>query len=210
MLAVCLYLMQGTPYIYEGEELGMTNAHFTSIGQYRDIEALDTYHDFTTCKGFTPQDTLELLAPKSRDNARTPMQWTAGPNAGFTTGTPWIEVNPNHDTINADACLADKESVYYYYKKLIELRYTLPIITDGRYELLDPADEKVYAYLRKGEGETLAVVANFTAEELDYTLPASVQWEHSEPVLSNDAAAPAQLGRTLHLKPYGAYVYVLH
>lgn len=209
MLGTVLHMMQGTPYVYEGEELGMTNAHFTRLDQYRDLEALDIYHDFTTRKGFTPEDTLELLALKSRDNARTPMQWTAGPNAGFTTGTPWIPMSDNYQTINAEACLTDPDSVYYYYKKLIELRHTLPIITDGEYELLDPADEKVYAYLRKGEGETLAVIANFTAEELDYTLPASVQWTSSEPVLSNDDKAPAQLSRTLHLKPYGAYVYVL-
>ena len=186
----------------------MTNAHFTSLDQYRDIEALDIYHDFTTRKGFSPKDTLELLALKSRDNARTPMQWNDGPNAGFTTGTPWILVIDNYKTINAEACLADQDSVYYY-KKLIELRHTMPLVTDGIYELLDAANEKVYAYLRKGEGETLVVAANFTAEELDYTLPASVQWNSSEPVISNDAAAPAQLPRTLHLKPYGAYVYVL-
>lgn len=209
MLGTVLHMMQGTPYVYEGEELGMTNAHFTRLDQYRDLEALDIYHDFTTRKGFTPEDTLELLALKSRDNARTPMQWTAGPNAGFTTGTPWIPMSDNYQTINAEACLADQDSVYYYYKKLIELRHTLPIITDGVYELLDPADEKVYAYLRKGEDETLVVVANFTAEALDYTLPDPVQWASSELVLSNDDKAPAQLGRTLHLKPYGAYVYVV-
>lgn len=208
MLGTVLHMMQGTPYVYEGEEPGMTNAHFTSLDQYRDIEALDIYHDFTTRKGFSPKDTLELLALKSRDNARTPMQWNDGPNAGFTTGTPWIPVIDNYKTINAEACLADQDSVYYY-KKLIELRHTMPLVTDGIYELLDAANEKVYAYLRKGEGETLVVAANFTAEELDYTLPASVQWNSSEPVISNDAAAPAQLPRTLHLKPYGAYVYVL-
>ena len=208
MLGTVLHMMQGTPYVYEGEEPGMTNAHFTSLDQYRDIEALDIYHDFTTRKGFSPKDTLELLALKSRDNARTPMQWNDGPNAGFTTGTPWILVIDNYKTINAEACLADQDSVYYY-KKLIELRHTMPLVTDGIYELLDAANEKVYAYLRKGEGETLVVAANFTAEELDYTLPASVQWNSSEPVISNDAAAPAQLPRTLHLKPYGAYIYVL-
>lgn len=208
MLGTVLHMMQGTPYVYEGEELGMTNVHFTSLEQYRGLEALDIYHDFTTRKGFSPKDTLELLALKSRDNARTPMQWNAGPQARFTTGTPWIEVNANYPTINAESCLADPDSVYYY-KKLIELRHTMPLITDGEYELLDPADEKVYVYLRKGEHETLVVAANFTAKELNYTLPETVQWSTSEPVISNDAAAPAQLSRTLHLKPYGAYVYVL-
>ena len=124
MLGTVLHMMQGTPYVYEGEEPGMTNAHFTSLDQYRDIETLDIYHDFTTRKGFSPKDTLELLALKSRDNARTPMQWNDGPNAGFTTGTPWIPVIDNYKTINAEACLADQDSVYYYYKKLIELMFS--------------------------------------------------------------------------------------
>ena len=209
MLGTVLHMMQGTPYVYEGEELGMTNANFTRLDQYRDLEALDIYHDFTTRKGFTPEDTLALLALKSRDNSRTPMQWTAGEHAGFTTGTPWIGVNENYKTINAEAALADPESVFYYYQKLIALRHTRPVVTDGVYKLLDADNEKVYSYLRVGEDETLVVVANFTAETLDYTLDAAVPEGESELVISNYADAPAALPRTLTLPPYGAYVYAV-
>ena len=209
MLGTVLHMMQGTPYVYEGEELGMTNANFTRLDQYRDLEALDIYHDFTTRKGFTPEDTLALLALKSRDNSRTPMQWTAGEHAGFTTGTPWIGVNENYKTINAEAALADPESVFYYYQKLIARRHTRPVVTDGVYKLLDADNEKVYSYLRVGEDETLVVVANFTAETLDYTLDAAVPEGESELVISNYADAPAALPRTLTLPPYGAYVYAV-
>ena len=209
MLGTVLHMLQGTPYVFEGEELGMTNANFTRLDQYRDLEALDIYHDFTTRKGFTPKDTLELLALKSRDNARTPMQWNAGTHAGFTTGTPWISVNENYRTINAEAALADPESVFYYYQRLIALRHTRPVVTDGVYKLLDADNEKVYSYLRVGEDETLVVVANFTAETLDYTLDAAVSEGESELVISNYYDAPAALPRALTLPPYGAYVYAV-
>ena len=209
ILGTVLHMLQGTPYVFEGEELGMTNANFTRLDQYRDLEALDIYHDFTTRKGFTPKDTLELLALKSRDNARTPMHWNAGTYAGFTTGTPWISVNENYRTINAEAALADPESVFYYYQRLIALRHTRPVVTDGVYKLLDADNEKVYSYLRVGEDETLVVVANFTAETLDYTLDAAVPEGESELVISNYYNAPAALPRTLTLPPYGAYVYAV-
>ena len=209
MLAVCLHLMQGTPYVYEGEEIGMTNAHFSSIDQYVDVEALDTYRDFTERKGFSPADTLELLALKSRDNARTPMQWTAGHAAGFTTGEPWIQTSGNEGQINVEAAMADNDSVWHFYQRLIALRHERASVTDGRYELLAPADEKVYAYLRRADDETLVVLCNFSDEEVAFELPAEVTWDASELVISNEPDAAPELTRTVTLAPYAAHVYAI-
>ncbi len=207
MLGTVLHMMQGTPYIYEGEELGMTNAFFDKIEDYRDIEALDIFKDFTTRKGFSEKDTLDLLRLKSRDNSRTPMQWDASENAGFTEGTPWINVIDNYKEINAEACIEDPDSVFYYYQKLINLRHEMPIITEGEYELLDADNEKVYSYLRKGEGETLVVVANFTDETISYQVEEKVQAKESSLVISNYKDAPDQFSNHLTLKPYEVCVY---
>ena len=208
MLGTILHMMQGTPYIYEGEELGMTNAHFKSIEEYKDVEALDIFRDFTERKGFSEKDTLELLSLKSRDNARTPMQWDDTANAGFTEGTPWIGVNKNYKEINAEQCLADPDSIFYYYQELIRLRHEMPIITDGVYELLDQENESVYAYLRKGEKETLLVVGNFTDEPINYHVDENVQAAKSRLLISNYNAAET-LERDFALEPYGACVYLL-
>lgn len=207
MLGTVLHMMQGTPYIFEGEELGMTNAFFDKIEDYRDIEALDIFKDFTERKGFSEADTLELLRLKSRDNARTPMQWDDSEKAGFTEGTPWISVNPNHREINAKACLEDEKSVFYYYQKLIKLRHEMPIITDGVYELLDADNEQVYTYLRRGKNETLVVLANFTEETIMYRL--GDEWKEKEGrlLLSNYETAPETFSGEITLEPYGAYVY---
>lgn len=207
MLGTVLHMMQGTPYIFEGEELGMTNAFFDKIEDYRDIEALDIFKDFTERKGFSEADTLELLRLKSRDNARTPMQWDDSEKAGFTEGTSWISVNPNHREINAKACLEDENSVFYYYQKLIKLRHEMPIITDGVYELLDADNEQVYTYLRRGKNETLVVLANFTEETIMYRL--GDEWKEKEGrlLLSNYEAAPETFSGEITLEPYGAYVY---
>ena len=207
MLGTVLHMMQGTPYIFEGEELGMTNAFFDKIEDYRDIEALDIFKDFTERKGFSEADTLELLRLKSRDNARTPMQWDDSEKAGFTEGTPWISVNPNHREINAKACLGDENSVFYYYQKLIKLRHEMPIITDGVYELLDADNEQVYTYLRRGKNETLVVLANFTEETIMYRL--GDEWKEKEGrlLLSNYETAPETFSGEITLEPYGAYVY---
>lgn len=207
MLGTVLHMMQGTPYIFEGEELGMTNAFFDKIEDYRDIEALDIFKDFTERKGFSEADTLELLRLKSRDNARTPMQWDDSEKAGFTEGTPWIGVNPNHREINAKACLEDENSVFYYYQKLIKLRHEMPIITDGVYELLDADNEQVYTYLRRGKNETLVVLANFTEKTIMYRL--GDEWKEKEGrlLLSNYETAPETFSGEITLEPYGAYVY---
>ena len=207
MLGTALHMLQGTPYIYEGEEIGMTNAFFDKIEDYRDVEALDIFKDFTGRKGFSAKDTLELLRLKSRDNSRTPMQWNTEKNAGFTDGEPWIAVNDNYKTINAEVAVKDPESVFFYYKKLVQLRHEVPVITDGVYKLLDADNEKVYTYLRKNADETLLVICNFTKETIDYPVGDFVEATQGTLLISNYDDAPQQYADAIELKPYGAYVY---
>lgn len=170
MLATCLHMMKGSPYIYQGEELGMTNAYFDQIEDYRDIESINAYHQYTENGLVTKGDMMRYLKEISRDNARTPMQWDASANAGFTTGTPWIRVNPNYTAINAEAELADPDSVFYYYQKLIALRHTHPIIVYGKFEGLLEDSASIYAYRRVLDGQTLTVACNFTEKEQPCTL----------------------------------------
>ncbi len=181
MLATMLYGLQGTPYIFQGEELGMTNIRL-DIGQYKDIEIHNLYRE-RTAMGYSHRAVMESIWARGRDNARTPMQWTAGENAGFTTGTPWMCVNENHRWINAEAALADPDSVFYHYQKLIGLRKSLRVFRDGSFELLCPADEKIFAYTRDTEREHLLVVCNFTAETLDFEVPE--RFHGSQLLLSN-------------------------
>ena len=207
MLGTALHMLQGTPYIYEGEEIGMTNAFFNKIEDYRDVEALGIFKDFTGRKGFSTKDTLELLRLKSRDNARTPMQWSTEKNAGFSEAESWIAVNDNYKTINAEASVKDPKSVFSYYKKLVQLRHEVSVITDGVYKLLDADNEKVYTYLRKNEDETLLVICNFTKETIDYPVGDFVEATQGTLLISNYADAPQQYADAIELKPYGAYVY---
>ncbi len=169
MLATMLHGMQGTPYIYQGEELGMTNIKLP-LEEYVDVEIHNLFRD-RTAEGYSPEAVMESIWKRGRDNARTPMQWTAGENAGFTTGKPWLKVNPNHTEINAEAALADPDSVFYYYQKLIELRKSLPVFREGSFELLCPEDEKVFAYTRDMENAHLLVVCNFTSEAVAFEIP---------------------------------------
>ena len=164
MLGTCLHMLQGTPYIYQGEELGMTNAGFTRMDQYRDIEALNAYRDFVGGGVFDHDYMMSCLRYKSRDNARTPMQWDDSPYAGFSDVEPWIEVNENYHQINAASQLADPDSVFHYYQKLIRLRKEHPVIVYGHYELLDADNEAVFTYTREYEGKKLLCVCNFTGE----------------------------------------------
>ena len=169
MLATMAHGMQGTPYIYQGEELGMTNIRLP-IEEYVDLEIHNVYRE-RTAAGYAPETVMESIYARGRDNARTPMQWTCGENAGFTTGKPWLPVNENHALINAEAALADPDSVFRYYQKLIELRKTYEVFRHGRFELLDPKDEKIFAYTRDTQTEHLLVVCNFTGETLDFEVP---------------------------------------
>lgn len=170
MLAACTHLMRGTPYIYQGEELGMTNAYYTSIDQYRDVESLN-YYRIMLENGKTQREALNILGQRSRDNGRTPMQWDHTPRAGFTTGTPWIGLPDNYRTINAEAELADEDSIFYFYQKLIRLRKELPVIAEGRIQFLCPEDDRIIAYRRYDADSELLVLCNFTDAPVEVALP---------------------------------------
>ena len=169
MLGTMLHGMEGTPYIYQGEELGMTNIRL-EIGEHVDLETLNVYQERIE-QGYAEEDVMASIRARSRDNARTPIQWTAGENAGFTTGKPWMPVNPNYTEINAEAAMADPDSVFHYYRQLIELRKTYEVFRSGTFTLLCPEDEKIFAYTRDTEQEHLLVVCNFTDETLDFHAP---------------------------------------
>ena len=164
-------------------------------------------YDRLIAEGKTDAQALEQINRERREHSRTPMQWDASENAGFSEAQPWIRVNANYKKINVENALADSDSVFYYYQKLIALRHELPIITDGVYELLDAENEKIYAYLRKGEKESLIVLCNFTDETVEYEVDESVKAERSELVISNYKDAPEKFASKITMKPYGAYVY---
>jgi glucan 1,6-alpha-glucosidase len=169
-LATMLHGMEGTPYIYQGEELGMTNIRLP-VDRYDDVETRNFYKD-RIARGDPQTSVMESIYRRSRDNARTPMQWTAGENAGFTTGTPWLPVNENHKKINAEAALRDPDSIFYHYQKLIALRKALPVLQDGDFTLLLPEHPHIFAYKRVLGDQTLLVVCNLSAETIAFTAPA--------------------------------------
>ncbi|PTM21239.1 glucohydrolase [Lactobacillus sp. PFC-70] len=200
-LGTTLHMLQGTPYVYEGEELGMPNAHYTQLSQYEDLESINFYHELVEQKKLVDGPTmLKYLAHMSRDNARTPMPWDATANAGFTDGTPWFALNPTYPTINAQAALADPDSVFYYYQKLIKLRHQTPIIRYGTYQEVDPDDEAVFTFRRHYQGQTLLVMTNFTDQsvERDYG-----QAQATQRLIGNYAD---DQGTTL--RPYESKVYL--
>ena len=196
MLATMLHGMQGTPYIYQGEELGMTNLKLP-LEQYVDVEIHNFFRD-RTAQGYSPESAMESIWARGRDNARTPMQWTAEENAGFTTGKPWLSINPNHTTVNAEAALADPDSIFYHYQKLIALRKNHDVFRDGRFTLLCPEDEAVFAYTRDTEEEHLLVVCNFTGMTQPFAVPEG--YETGELLISNYG------NRSSVLRPYEAYM----
>ncbi len=183
MLATCLHLMKGTPYIYQGEEFGMTNTHFPTPDDLYDIQAINAYQQYVVEEKIVDGPTmLSYFDEMSRDNARTPVQWDDSENAGFTTGKPWIPVNPNYKEINAKAAMADPDSVFHYYKKLIALRHTLPIIPYGVFEPLLEDSESIYAYRRHLDGQVLTVACNFTDKEVSCDL---FEGQKGEEIISN-------------------------
>ncbi|WP_461011302.1 glycoside hydrolase family 13 protein [Streptomyces capparidis] len=207
MLGTVLHLHRGTPYIYQGEELGMTNAPFASVDDFRDIESLNHYAQ-AVAAGTPPEQVLAGLRAMGRDNARTPMQWDDSPHAGFTAGTPWIPVNPNHRWINAAAASADPASVYHHYRRLIELRHTEPAVVHGDFTMLLPDDERVYAFLRRHEDVELLVLGNFGGEDAPVDLPDAAEWARAELLLSNVPPEPADgPGDALVLRPWEARVH---
>lgn len=194
MLAITLHFLQGTPYIYQGEEIGMTNLYLDDISQYRDIESTNAYQIMSE-NGFTNDAILDILQDKSRDNSRSPVQWDDSENAGFTTGTPWIDVAKNYKQINVKQALADKNSVFYTYQKLIELRHNLDIITYGEVKPLLEEHPQIFAYERKLDDKSILVLANFTDEAVD--VPSSIDIEGS--ILINNGTYHSNV-----LEPYQA------
>ncbi|HGH7175614.1 TPA: alpha,alpha-phosphotrehalase [Bacillus wiedmannii] len=207
MLATAMHMLQGTPYIYQGEEIGMTNPKFESIEQYRDVESLNIY-DIKREEGLSKEAIIGILKQKSRDNSRTPMQWNEEMNSGFTTSTPWISVAENFTEINVEKALEDKESVFYHYKKLIELRKTYDVITEGEYAILDENHPKIWAYTRIVNDEVLLVINNFYGEEITYSVPVHVQVDgmKQEVLLSNYKDSSNDITK-LDLRPYESIVY---
>ena len=198
-LAVALHGLQGTPYIYQGEELGMTNAPYP-VEELRDLESINAYNEMVE-QGMSESDALAAIHRMMRDNARTPMQWTDGPHAGFTSGTPWMMVNPNYTRINAAAALADPDSVFYTYQKLIALRKAHPVFVEGDFTLLCPEDEQVFAYLRRGAGQELLAAVNLSGRSAPFTLPDA--FAGCEPLLATQGAPQAGV-----LRPWEAQLYL--
>ncbi len=208
MLATVLHLHRGTPYVYQGEELGMTNAPFDSIGDFRDIQSLNHYAE-AVGTGSDPETVLNALRVSGRDNARTPMQWDDTKNAGFTTGTPWISVNPNHEEINAQAAFADDDSVFHHYRRLIELRRTEPAVAHGDFHMLLADHDQVYAFTRRHGTTELLLLANFSGEPVTIEVPDADRWQAAELVLANYPIDTAENLRELTLRPFEACVYRL-
>lgn len=204
MLATCLHMMQGTPYIYQGQELGMTNVPFKSIEDFRDLDSINAYQELVKEKGiFTDEEMLHYLRLRSRDNARTPFQWDDTENGGFTTGTPWIMVNPNYREINAKEQMSNPDSVFRYYQALIRLRREYPVIVYGTYDLLLPESEEIYAYTRTLDKEKLLVLCNYASEEQTVELPE--EFVKAYALISNCKVVRA--GAKAVLPPYAAVVY---
>ena len=205
MLATCLHMMQGTPYIYQGEELGMTNVPFQSLDDFRDIESINAYHEYTQSGQIASEDMMRYLHYKSRDNARTPMQWNNTANAGFTTGTPWIMVNPNYPKINAKEQVERPDSIFHYYQKLIKLRKAHEIIVYGSYQLLLPDDPNLYVYTRELAEEKLLVICNFTDTRQSFTLPSDWNSDQMHCLIANYPERVPE--KQMLLNPYEALVY---
>ena len=204
MLATCLLSLQGTPYIYEGDELGMTNAYFKDLSQYRDIESLNAFKELTGAGLISADEMMECLALRSRDNARTPVQWDDSPNAGFTTGTPWIEVNPNYTAINAAAEEKDPDSVLNYYKQMITLRKSHLGLIYGSFQLLAEENPQVFAYRRTlaETGENYLIACNFSDKVAAFTIPADFAGARR---LIGNYPDTAPTG-AVTLRPYEAFV----
>jgi oligo-1,6-glucosidase len=209
MLATLLHTLKGTPYIYQGEEIGMTNVKFDSIDRYKDIETLNMYRDAVGQQGKSVEQVMESIYVKGRDNARTPMQWDASDNGGFTTGTPWIESNSNYATINAELAVQDPQSIFNYYKKLIALRKQHEVMVYGDYELWLENHDSIYAYTRKLGEEIWLVILNFFKEPVTFELPTQLQHETRELIISNYEVDADQSISSFGLRPYEARVYRL-
>ena len=205
MLATVLHGLQGTPYIYQGEEFGMTNPYFDDINKYRDVESHNIYK-IKEKEGLSNKEILDILMQKSRDNSRTPMQWDNSKNARFTTGTPWIGIPDNYRKINAEAALNDENSIFYHYKKLINLRKNEELMVIGKYEDIDLENEKVYAYRRVGDNGELVIISNFYENPVEFNVK-GLNLNNAEVLLSNYKTEPEISEEKIFLKPYEAVIF---
>lgn len=207
MLASTLHGLQGTPYIYQGEEIGMTNPGYQHIDDYQDVESRNIFA-IKQAEGMSEAEILAILSAKSRDNSRTPMQWSAAPNAGFTSGTPWLKPAANYPEINAEAALADQHSVFWHYRDLIALRKAHPIFTQGDYQELLTGHPQIWAYARRAHGQTLLVVSNFYGEPVEFALPAELQSGEARLLLGNYPDSPAR-PQSCKLRPYESLIWLM-
>ncbi|KJD45821.1 alpha,alpha-phosphotrehalase [Paenibacillus terrae] len=214
LLATTLHGLQGTPYIFQGEEIGMANPKWSDIEEFRDVESLNMYRILQE-QGKSAEEALNMIRERSRDNSRTPMQWDDSPNAGFTSGTPWIKVDERYPQINVQAQLKEPSSIYHHYQKLIRLRKTVQVITDGNYQRLDEAHPQIYAYQRSNEKETLIVISNFSGQEAEFDLPDSFYSQlqaqvlaSAELLIGNTEQVP-ELKQSITLSPYASYMWLL-
>ena len=205
MLATVLHGLQGTPYVYQGEEFGMTNPYFDKIEKYQDVESKNMYKILRD-KGLSEKEVLDILMQKSRDNSRTPVQWDDTKNAGFTSGTPWIGIPENYKKINAENALKDNNSIFYHYQNLIQLRRTEELLITGRYEDIDLENKKVYAYKRIGENEELIVISNFYDEVTEFDVK-GLDLEKAFILLSNYVQSPEIEEDKIILKPYESIIF---
>lgn len=197
MLGTAVHMMKGTPYIYQGEEFGMTNAKYRSIDMYRDVESLN-YYEILKSEGKPEDEILKILGEKSRDNSRTPMQWNNDKNGGFTEGTPWLSLCKNYEEINAEKALLDKHSIFYHYKELLRIRKEFPVVAYGSYEIIDMDNSQLYVYKRKYEGKEMLVICNFYREEVEY----NIDLEGYKLLNSNYD------GKSDRIRPYESRIYV--
>ncbi|MEH6995066.1 alpha,alpha-phosphotrehalase [Neobacillus drentensis] len=209
MLATTLHMMQGTPYIYQGEEFGMTNPKFDQIEDYRDVESLNIF-EIKKNEGMAENEIIEILKQKSRDNSRTPVQWNKSEHAGFTTGTPWIHTAANYKEINAENAIKDSTSIFYHYQELNRLRKEYDVITNGDYEMISEDHKSIFAFVRKTENEMLLVVNNFYGKDTTYALPLKLDIDGlSKTVLLSNYEDSAPLNKEIQLRPYESIVYHL-
>lgn len=202
MLATCIHMMQGTPYVYQGEELGMTNCPFNTLDNFRDLESINAFHELTEQGKMTEEDMMAAISYKGRDNARTPMQWDDSAYAGFSTATPWIMVNPNYTKINAKDQINREDSVFKYYQKLIKLRHESELIVYGTYDLILDDDKDIYAYIRTLGDEKLIVYCNFSENTREVELPE--EFTNGKVLISN--YIDAKVNHKITLRPYEAIV----
>ncbi|WP_252229493.1 alpha-glucosidase [Clostridium sp. ZBS15] len=209
MLATCLHMMKGTPYIYQGEEIGMTNVAFDDLNDYKDIEIINAYNDLVVKKGRSHDEMMEGIHDRGRDNARTPMQWDSSINAGFTTGIPWIKVNPNYNKINAESQVDSKDSIFNYYKELIKIRKDNEIIVYGNYDLILDDSEEIYAYVRTLNEEQLLVICNFSSNTSEFKLPNNIKSKYKKLLIANYDECKEETLENISLRPYECRAYLI-